>query len=337
MAIFTEQNASPQLLAERRLALVGYGELGRAFALNLRDSGQNVLIGLRDSDNAEQVSEDGFETLTADEACRNADFKLLLSADEDLAKDYMTYVSPSLRNSDVVAFASGYGIGFGLIEPPPFVDAVMIAPRILYQQVRQAYSAKQGFPSFVGVGQDATGKAWDAVLALAWALGGLRQGALAIELRQEAELRLFMQQAVLPAIQYLMLTAVDLLSSEGYPSEAALLDLYITGELSAVMNQAAALSLDDSLDLYSRMGQYGFLSRADRFIDPNLRRRMEHIIDDIRKGRFTHEWSSEMENQYPRLLALQQRRKANPLWLRERETLQLLRRTIQTPPQEDSW
>jgi ketol-acid reductoisomerase len=329
--VFRESDANPAALDDCQIAVLGYGNLGRAFALNMRDSGVRVIIGNVDDDYATQAYRDGFDVVGLDEAARAANVKFLLLPDEAMPEAYLTSVSPSLRPNDMLVFASGYNITFGFIEPPPFADVVMIAPRTIGTGVREGYQSGHGFLSFLAVEQDASGKAWQRLMALALALGTLRAGALELTFRQEAELDLFVQQAFLPALHALIMTSAELLIREGYPPEAALLDLYISGELSYTLTKAAELGMRDTLRLYPLTGQYGMLSRSERFQEPKLQRQMELALEDIRSGKFAQEWAAEYANGYPRLEALRRKRNAMPLWALEQQAIALLK---QSPPED---
>src|SRR5512140_3343583 len=217
--VYHEQDADLAVLAGCRIAVIGYGNLGRPFAQNLRDSGLTVMIGNIDDDYALQAHRDGFDVLDIAETAQKASIKLLLLPDEIMPEVYLNDISPTLHPGDTLLFASGYNIAFGFIEPPPFVDVVMVAPRTLGAGVRESVLGGQGFMSFIAVGQDATGKAWDRLMALALALGTLRAGAIELNFRQEAELDLFMEQSFVPAFHQLLMAAADLLIKEGYPPE----------------------------------------------------------------------------------------------------------------------
>jgi ketol-acid reductoisomerase len=249
----------------------------------------------------------------------------MMMPDEAMPEVYLNQIAPSLVPGHTLVFGSGYNVAFGFIEPPPFVDVVLLAPRTIGTGVREGYVNGQGFLSFVAVGHDASGKAWDHLLALALAAGSLKAGAIELTFRQEAELDLFVQQALLPALQSLMFTAADLLMKEGYPPEAALLDLYISGELSYSLHKAAELGMMDTLKLYSLTGQYGILSRNERFQEPKLRRQMEISLEEIRSGKFAQEWAAEYANGYPRLEALRRKRSGMALWTLEQQVIELLR------------
>jgi ketol-acid reductoisomerase len=326
-AIYHEQDANPAALNDCRFAMLGYGNLGRPMALNLRDSGLKVVIGNVEDQYAEQARQDRFEVLGLAQAARGADIKILMLPDEAMPELYISDISPSLRPGDTLVFASGYNVAFGFIEPPPFVDVLMIAPRTIGAGVREGYLNGRGFLSFVSVGQDSTGKAWDRLMALALLAGTLRAGALELGFRQEAELDLFVQQSFLPALHTLLFTAADLLVKEGYPPEAALLDLYVSGELSYTLQKAAELGMMDTLKLHSLTGQYGMLSRSERFQEPKLRRQMEIVLEEIRSGKFAQEWAAEFAKGYPRLEALHRKRNQMSLWALEQQAIALLRQT----------
>jgi ketol-acid reductoisomerase len=316
-AIYRENDVDPMALVDRRIAVLGYGSLGRPIALNLRDSGLKVAVGSLADDYAAQAQADGFEVTTLSEAARRSDVVWLLVPDEAIAEVYVQHVSPSLKPGKALVFASGYCVTFGFVEAPSFVDTLLIAPRTVGAAVREHYLSGRGYRSMIAVGQDGTGYAWKTGLALAGAIGALRIGALETTFQQETELDLFVQQAVLPALHYLLLTAADLLIRDGYPPEAALLDLYLSGELGYALSVAAESGVGGMLALNALTGQYGTLSRIDRFADPKLRRQMEIVLEDIRSGKFAQEWAAEYAAGYPRLQSLKQRRESLPLWQQE--------------------
>jgi ketol-acid reductoisomerase len=327
--IYREQDASLNALKGYRMAVIGYGNLGRPFALNLRDSGLDVIVGNIDDDYAVQAHRDGFDVVDIAEAAQKCSVKLLMLPDEVLPEVYLASISPSLRPGDTLLFASGYNIAFGFVEPPPFVDVVMVAPRTIGAGVRDSVLRGRGFLSFIAVGQDATGGAWDRLMALALALGTLQLGAVELTFEQEAELDLFMEQSFLPAFMHLMTTAADLLIHEGYPPVAVLPDLYASGELSFVLDLAAERGMREVLRLYSLTAQYGMLSRNERFQDTKLQRQMQLVLEDIRSGKFAQEWAAEYASGYPRLETLRRRWSAMPFWAAEEQALTFLR---QAPP-----
>jgi ketol-acid reductoisomerase len=322
--IYYDSDANPRALEGQSMAVIGYGHAGRAFAHNLRDSGHAPIIGNIEDAYSVLAREEGFEVVPIAEAA-TAMIKLLMLPDELMPEVYLAHISPALKANDALVFASSYNVAFGFIEPPPFVDVMLIAPRASGVAMRERYLERTGVPSFLAVSQDATGVAWDRLLALAQAAGTLRSGAMELTFRQEAELDLFTQQTVLPAIHSLLFAAADVLIREGYPAEAVLLDLYLSGELGNSLDTAAQIGLIDSLKFLSQTAQYGVLSRLERFNEPKVRRQMETALQEIREGKFAQEWASEYASGYVRLDAIRQRRKTNPLWEAEQQTLETFR------------
>lgn len=323
--IYNEDDASLNVLNGKTVGVIGYGNLGRPIAHNLRDTGIKILIGVRDDDTRVQARNDGFDPQDISAIVNRCHILLLLLPDEVLPEVYIESVSPSLQKGHLLVFASGYNIAFGFIEPPPFVDVGMIAPRTIGAAVRSRYKDGRGFYSFVGVGQDATGTAWDAILALAKAIGSLRAGAIELTMEQEAELDLFVQQAILPAFHHIMTTAADVLLELGYPPEAAMMDLYISGEFTDYLSRASRQGLLRALQLSSLTGQYGLFSRLERFKELKLERLMEVTIEEIRNGDFSKEWAREYEDGYPRLSNLIKAQERLELWELEQQTIDLLR------------
>ncbi|GAB4419727.1 MAG: ketol-acid reductoisomerase [Anaerolineae bacterium] len=322
--IYRESYADLALLIPRRIAVLGYGQMGRAFALNLRDSAFSVLIGNRDDECAEQAYRDGFEVTSIADATERADVLFLTLPDEIAPHVYLQDIAFGLREGDVLVFASGYNIAFGFIEPPPFVDVVLVAPQALAARVRQSYVDGPGFFSFVGVAQDASGQAWARVLAVAKALGALRQGAIELTFQQEAELDLFTHQAILPALYTILQTAVEILNREGFPPEAISASLYLSGELADLLNRWAQQGILATLDQHSRTAAYGMLSRLERFREIRYSRQMEAILDAIRRGSFAQEWAAEFSDGYPRLQTLRRQIEESAMNRQEQRVLQAL-------------
>ncbi|MCC7207306.1 MAG: ketol-acid reductoisomerase [Anaerolineae bacterium] len=332
--IYSEADADLAVLEGQRLCIIGYREMGRAIALNLRDSGFAPVVGEEDERRAEQARADSFEVQSPGDAARDAALKILAEPDEALPDTYHQHISPGLRRDDTLVFTSGYTIAFGFIEPPPFVDAVMISPRTLGADLRDAYLHQTGLLSFVSVGQDSSGEAWPRLLALAKAIGALRGGAMELSFQQQAELDLFAEQALLSAVHHVLAVAADLLVSEGYPPEAAIMSLYVSGELGDALSQAARIGMMGLLARYSLTRQYGVLSRLDRYQDTKLRRVMETALEEIRSGRFAQEWTNEYHNGYPRLDTLRTRRTTMSLWKLERQAIQLMDQIAPRPEEE---
>jgi ketol-acid reductoisomerase len=296
--IYRDADADPAALAGQRVAVVGYGNQGRSQAQNLRDSGLDVIVGnIRDATHAAAAA-DGFEVLPIAAACEAADAVLLLIPDEIMPAVYHEHVGPNLSAGDLLCFASGYNVAFGFIEPAPDLDVVLLAPRMIGIGVRDTYVSGQGFPSFVGVHRDATGTARQRLLALARAVGSTRAGCIEMSMHDEASLDLFTEQGFGPAFGRVMMSAVELLVEAGYPPEAVLLELYLSGEFAYSLEKIREVGMLRQMDFHSRTSQYGSMTRGARFLDLSepIKERMGAVLEEIRNGRFAAEWSDAQES-----------------------------------------
>ncbi len=295
--IYYDDDADPAAIAGETIAILGYGNQGAAQAQNLRDSGVDVIVGNIDDAYHATALADGFTVVPIAEAVIRADALFLLTPDEVMPEVYERDVAPHLRAGQLLDFAHGYNVGFGLIAPPPSIDVVMIAPRMIGAGVRDSYRSGDGFPSFVGVHQDATGRATDRMLALARAVGSTRAGCLETSFVDEATLDLFSEQAFGPAFGRVMMAAIDTLTEAGFPPEAVLMELYLSGELAYSFQKMREMGALRQHELHSHTSQYGTISRSPRYfdLDPLLKARMRETIDEIRSGAFATEWSTDRE------------------------------------------
>jgi ketol-acid reductoisomerase len=330
--VYHEQDGDIDALNGKTISIIGYGNMGRPMALNLRDSGVNVLVSEPSVDRQALVRAEGFVLTEIGDAVSRADVIMPLLRDEAMPKIYLQQVSPHLRSGQALIFSSAYNITFGFIEAPPFVDVGLVSARTNGMAVRDRYLTGEGFASFVAVGQQATRDIWRVVLGIARAIGALRGGAVEIKFEAEAELDLFLQQAVLPVFHRVMITAAQLLLKMGYPAEAVFTELYVSGETSDYLRAAAQHGLMNALKLNGLPAQYGMLSRYERFNDTRLERLMEITLDEIRAGKFAAEWSKEFTADYPHLRQLMREREKLEMWELEQQTLDLLGRDV--PPEE---
>ena len=293
--IYHDEDASLDAISGATIAILGYGNQGSAQAKNLRDSGLEVIVGNRDDAYRKAALADGFAVVPIAEAAARAEVLFLLTPDEVMPEVYERDVAPHLERGDLLDFAHGYNVGFGLIQPPPFVDVVMIAPRMIGAGVRDSYVSGEGFPSFVGVHQDATTRAKARMLGLAKALRSTRAGCLEMSFVDEATLDLFTEQAFGPAFGRVMMTAIDTLVEAGYPPEAVLMELYLSGELAYSFMKIRELGMLKQHELHSHTSQYGTISRSLRYfdLDPLLKQKMRESLEEIRSGAFAKEWSAD--------------------------------------------
>lgn len=324
MHIYRDEDADLTILKGKRIAVLGYGNQGRAQAMNLRDSGLEVVIGNREDEYARQAREDGFQLFPIAEATALAEIAVVLIPDEITPAVFQDHILPFLKEGDTLAFASGYNLAFGAITPPGFVDVVLVAPRMIGAGVRDHYISGRGFPSFFGVAQDHSSQAKATALALAKGIGSTRFGAVEVTFAQEAELDLFTEQCFGPAFGQVLMTAVNLLLEEGYPPEAVLLELYMSGELAYTFGKIAELGMVEQTRLHSRTSQYGSMSRGMRFMIPELRAKMRDGLEEIRNGSFAREWAAEQRDGCPTLEALQEAARDLPLHQIEEELRHVL-------------
>lgn len=324
--IYYESDADPGVLAGKTVGVVGYATQGRAAALNLLSNGISV-IASGTSEEEQTALADECTVATIANAVQQCDILLLTLPDEVLPALYMAQISPHLRRGKTLIFSSAYNIAFGYIEPPPFVDVGLVSPRTISGAQAILYSRQLSTPSFIAVWQDASRSTWNTVLAVARATGSLRAGAIEVSIEQEAQLNLFVQQAVLPAFHHILTTAARLLVQQGYPPEAALVDLYLSGKFSDYVQQIAQRGLFETLKTVSQTLQYGLLSHLDRFSELKLERLMEITLDEIRQGDFAREWTREYADGLPRLSKLLRQQEALEQWELEQQTLELLSTT----------
>ena len=224
---------------------------------------------------------------------------------------YEKDVAPHLAPGNLLDFAHGYNIGFDLIVPPDTVDVIFIAPRMIGAGVRDSYVSGEGFASFVGVHQDATGKAKERMLALAFALGTTRAGCLEMTMKQEATLDLFTEQAFGPAFGRVIMASVESLVEAGYPPEAVLMELMLSGEMAYSLLKNREIGSLAQHELHSHTSQYGTMTRSQRYadIDPLLREKMKATIEEIESGAFAKEWSTDREEKLALLDRIRELRK----------------------------
>ena len=292
--MYYDEDADPAALAGQTIAIIGYGNQGRSQALNLRDSGLDVIVGnIGDASRARAAAE-GFAVHDVGAAAAKADVLMLLIPDEVMPEVWTRDIGPRVRAGSCVSFASGYNVAFGLIAPAPDLDVVLVAPRMIGVGVRDAYVEGRGFPGFVGVHQDPSGTGRARMLALAKGIGATRGGCIEMSMHDEASLDLFTEQGFGPAFGRVMMSAVELLVSAGYPPEAVLVELYLSGEFAYSLEKIREVGMTRQMDYHSRTSQYGSVTRGARYLalDAALKEKMGAVLEEIRSGAFAVEWSA---------------------------------------------
>lgn len=279
------------------VAVVGYGNQGRAQALNVRERGVNVLVGNVPDAYARLAEADGFQVRPIREAAGQADVILFLLPDEVQAEVFESELVPVLRQGHVLVFASGYNVTYGFIQPPPWVDVIMVAPRMIGRGVIELPREGRGFPVLTGVENDASGKALGVALALAAAIGAGYPGGCVVEssMREEVTIDLFTEHTWAPATVYLLKTCCEMLIEAGVSPEAAILETYASGELGEIGRAMAELGLAGQMRLHSRTSQYGQLLWGERWVGGNVREMMQEALAAIQDGSFAERWRTEQQ------------------------------------------
>jgi ketol-acid reductoisomerase len=296
--IYREADADVAALAGQTIAVVGYGNQGRSWALNLRDSGLDPQVCVRADTSREQARADGFAVAEVTDASA-ADVVCVLIPD-----DVIPTVGIERRPDSLTIVASGYTPAFNRFDPPG--DVGMVAPRMLGPEVRRCYQEQIGFITAVGIHRDATGTALARTLAIAKAIGGLRQGAIELSLRQEAILDLAVEQVLAPALTLVNGAFLNTLLEHDIPIEAILTELFLSGEVERTYRLLREIGFAQQLEFHSPTSQYGQLSRRGSYDQLDFMPRMRALVDDIASGRFADEWDAEMHAGYPRLRALKE-------------------------------
>ena len=291
--IVHEADASLEPLTDQRVAVVGYGNQGRSWALNLRDSGADVVVCVRADSTREMAEADGFRPREL-HAANEADVICLLIPD-----DIIPTLPLAPKPDALVIVASGYTLAFGRLDPA--CDAGMVAPRMLGPEVRRCFLEGVGFITAVGVHRDLTGTARARVLAVASAIGGLRQGAIELTPEQEAVLDLGVEQALSPALRQVSESFVRVMLEQGVPIEAIVTELVLSGEVERTYRLVRLEGGAAQMTYHSPTSQYGQLSRAGRYQHLDMVTTMRELVDDIASGRFADEWDAERDAGYPRL------------------------------------
>jgi len=294
--IVNEAEGRLEALDGQRVAVVGYGNQGRSWALNLRDSGVDVVVCVRADASRDTAEADGFVTSDLDGA-NDADVVCLLIPD-----DVIPTVPLTPRPDALVIVASGYTLAFGRLDPP--CDVGMVAPRMLGPEVRRCHLEGTGFITAVGVHKDVTGTARSRVLAVAKAIGGLRQGAIELTPEQEAILDLAVEQALAPALKRVSESFVRVMLEQNIPIEAIVTELVLSGEVERTYRLVRLEGGAAQMAYHSPTSQYGQMSRADRYSHLDIATTMREAVDEISSGRFADEWDAERDAGYPHLEAL---------------------------------
>ena len=293
--MYYDSDANLDLLNGKTVAIIGYGSQGHAHALNLKESGVDVVIGLYEGSKSWQIAQDaGLAVKTVAEASSSADWIMILLPDEVQRTIYETEIAPNLSGGNILSFAHGFNINFGQIVPPADVDVVMVAPKGPGHLVRRTYTEGEGVPALFAVYQDASGKARDLAMAYAKGIGGTRGGILETTFREETETDLFGEQVVLcGGLSALIKAGFETLVEAGYQPELAYFECL--HEVKLIVDLIVEGGLAKMRDSISNTAEYGDLTRGPRIVTDETRAEMRKILSEIQTGQFAREFV--LENQ----------------------------------------
>jgi ketol-acid reductoisomerase len=311
--MYWEKDANPKALEGKRIAVIGYGSQGRAHALNLRDSGQNVVVGLRRGGNSwSQAEKDGWALVAPSEASEGADVIVMLAPDMAQPSIYENEVSPNLKKGAMILFSHGFNIHFGQINPPKTVDVTMVAPKGPGDLVRRQFEEGRGVPCLLAIHQDASGHAFERTLAYANAIGGTKPGVIETTFGEETETDLFGEQVVLcGGLRELIQAGWETLVAAGYQPEAAYFECL--HEVKLIVDLIYEGGIAKMHQFISETAKYGDITRGPRIIDEHVRKNMKLVLEEIQNGTFARDWVLENKAGRPHYAKLLERDRNHPI------------------------
>ena len=311
--IYYDSDADSSLLTGKVIGIIGYGSQGHAHALNLKDNGHNVVIGLYEGSSSKAKAEAaGLRVDTSANVAKDADIIVMLLPDTSQADVYQTEIAPNLSPGKSLAFAHGFTIHYGTIVPPDNADVWMIAPKAPGHRMREVFISGQGVPALLAVHQDATGNAKGLALAYAQGVGSTRAGILETTFKEETETDLFGEQTVLcGGVTSLIKAAFETMVEAGYQPESAYFE--VMHELKLIVDLLYEGGMEYMRYSVSDTAEYGDYSRGPMVIDEHVKANMRRVLDAIQDGSFAKEWIAEHDEGRPRFNRLRQENQGHPV------------------------
>lgn len=321
--VYYDKDIQKEALQSKKITVVGYGSQGHAHALNLRDGGFDVTIGLRPGKSQQKAEEDGFTVLPVADAVKQADVTMILLPDELQAQVYEESIKDNLQEGSSIGFAHGFNIHFSQIVPPANVDVFMAAPKGPGHLVRRTYEEGAGVPALFAVFQDYTKKATDVAKAYTAGIGGARAGVLETTFQEETETDLFGEQAVLcGGLTSLVKSGFDTLTEAGYQPEIAYFECL--HEMKLIVDLMYEGGIENMRYSISDTAQWGDFVSGPRVINDETRERMKEILEDIQSGQFAKDWILENQANRPRYNAINARENKSQITEVGRELRELM-------------
>ncbi|MTE24770.1 ketol-acid reductoisomerase [Microbacterium sp. ZXX196] len=311
--ILYDADADLSIIQSKKVAIVGYGSQGHAHAQNLRDSGVEVAVALREgSKSAQKASDDGFPVKTVADATTWADVIMILAPDQNQRAIYAEGIQPNLAPGKAIAFAHGFNIRFGLIEAPEGVDVILIAPKAPGHTVRREFAAGRGIPDIIGVEKDETGSAWDLALSYAAGIGGTRAGVIKTTFTEETETDLFGEQAVLcGGMSHLVQAGFETLTEAGYQPEIAYFE--VLHELKLIVDLMWEGGIAKQRWSISDTAEYGDYVSGPRVVDQHVKDNMKAVLADIQSGAFAKRFIDDQDAGAPEFTKLRAEEEQHPI------------------------
>ncbi|MFX1507639.1 MAG: NAD(P)-binding domain-containing protein, partial [Promethearchaeota archaeon] len=295
--IYFTQDGNISILKDKTIAIIGYGNQARAQALNLRDSGLQVVIGAQNEKYERRAQNDDFPSVSIPQAVKESDLLLLLIPDDDIPGVVSESIIPNLKDKQTIVFASGYTVAFNLISLPDNIDLLLMSPRVPGVVVRESFITNKGFFCFIGIHRDSTGNAKQTLLALTKAIGGMtdKRAAIEISFKQQAVLSLFATQTFTYALTQVLMQSILRLIEDGYPPEAIFIELILSGEGRYTVDKIIDVGMIKQMNFHSQTSQYGQMSRGAKFrqVAKKVEEIQRVILREIENGQFTKEWEND--------------------------------------------
>lgn len=296
MKVYYDKDAKLEIIKDLHISIIGYGSQGHAHALNLKESGMNVSVGLKEnSKTIKRAKQEGIEVLSISDAVSKADIVMVLAPDEYQSSIFKDFIQPNLKDNAMLAFAHGFNIHYGQIVPDPKHDVIMIAPKSPGHLVRSTYLQGKGVPTLIAINNDNSGKAKEIALAYASAIGGGRAGIIETTFKEETETDLFGEQAVLcGGVTALVKAGFETLVDAGYAPEMAYFECL--NELKLIVDLMYEGGMTEMRYSISNTAEYGDLTKGPFLIDEHVRKKMKLILEDVQNGKFAEEFVNEIKS-----------------------------------------